>query len=123
MTRLKTRKEIERDPNLIVPIAFDDIFKTIFGKEENADITAYLISLLLKIPYERVKGKIIFKSNTHNKNRTLEKNSEKDIVFLVDTSEAMKINLEMNFRDYLEQQIIDRNVYFFYLIYLEEEIY
>ena len=123
MTRLKTRKEIKRDPNLIVPIAFDDIFKTIFGKEENTDITAYLISLLLKIPYERVKGKIIFKSNTHNKNRSSEKNSEKDIVFLVDTSEAMKINLEMNFRDYLEQQIIDRNVYFFYLIYLEEEIY
>ena len=26
MQKLKPRKEIERDPNLIVPIAFDDIY-------------------------------------------------------------------------------------------------
>ena len=45
--------------------------------EENKDITAYLVSLLLKIPYEDVKGKIVFKSTRHNKSRVKEKNSEK----------------------------------------------
>ena len=107
-----TRKELEKNPNFIVPIAFDDIFKVVFGTEENADITAYLVSLLLKIPYEKVKGKIVFKSVNNTKNRTKEKNSEKDIVFLVDTSIPMKLNLEMNRTDTIEQEIIDRNVYY-----------
>ena len=112
MTKLKTRKEIKRAKNLIVPIAFDDIFKVVFGREENADITAYLISLLLKIPYEKVKGKIKFKSTSHNKRMVNEKNSEKDIVFIVDLSEPLKINLEMNRCDSIEQTVIDRNTYF-----------
>jgi len=112
MTKVKTRKVVERDPNLMVPIAYDDIFKVVFGSEENADITAYLVSLLLKIPYERVKGRIVFKSTRQNKIRQKEKNSEKDIVFLVDTSEPLKINLEMNRYDTLENAIIDRNVYY-----------
>ena len=112
MNKTKTRKELENNPNFIVPIAFDDIFKVVFGSEENADITAYLVSLLLKIPYEKVKGKIVFKDSKNYKYRAKEKKSEKDIVFLVDTSVPMKINLEMNFRDTLESEIIDRNVYY-----------
>lgn len=70
------------------------------------------MSLLLKIPYEKVKGKIIFKSTRHNKSRVNEKNSDKDIVFIVDTSYPMKLNLEMNRTLDLEQPIIDRNTYF-----------
>ena len=109
---MKTRNKLETDPNSIVPIVFDDLFKIVFGREENADITAYLVSLLLKIPYERVKGKIKFKSTSHIKKMVSEKNSEKDIVFLVSMSEPLKINIEMNRTDYLESSIIDRNVYF-----------
>ena len=112
MKKRKSRDELERDPKLIVPIAADDIFKVVFGTEENADITAYLVSLLLKIPYERVKGKIIFKDAKNYKHRTKEKKSEKDIVFLVDTSVPLKLNLEMNYKDSLEPEIIERNVYY-----------
>ena len=61
MIKEKTRKQLERDPRLMVPIAFDDIFKVVFGSEENKDITAYLVSLLLKLPYEKVKGHVKFK--------------------------------------------------------------
>jgi len=111
MNKIKTRREIERNKKLIVPIAFDDIYKVVFGTEENANITAYLISLLLNIPYKSVKGKIIFKSTRHYKKRTKEKNSEKDIVFIVDTSIPLKINLEMN-RSKIGQPLIDRNTYF-----------
>ena len=112
MEKRKNRDELERDPKLIVPIAADDIFKVVFGTEENADITAYLVSLLLKIPYEKVKGKIIFKDTKNYKHRTKEKKSEKDIVFLVDTSVPLKLNLEMNYKDSLEPEIIKRNVYY-----------
>jgi len=112
MIKEKTRKQLERDPRLMVPIAFDDIFKVVFGSEENKDITAYLVSLLLKLPYEKVKGHIKFKESRNYKQRSKEKNSEKDIVFLVDTSEPMKLNLEMNRLERLEPETIDRNVYY-----------
>ena len=48
----------------MVPIIFDDIFKKVFGSKENADITAYLVSLLLKIPYEKVNGNIVTELGT-----------------------------------------------------------
>ena len=112
MIKEKTRKQLERDPRLMVPIAFDDIFKVVFGSEENKDITAYLVSLLLKLPYEKVKGHVKFKESRNYKQRSKEKNSEKDIVFLVDASESMKLNLEMNRLERLEPETIDRNVYY-----------
>jgi len=56
--------------------------------------------------------KIIFKSTSHYKKKVREKNSEKDIVFLVDLSEPLKLNLEMNRSDTLGQPIIDRNTYY-----------
>ena len=112
MKKEKVRKVLERDPSKIVPIAFDDIFKVVFGSEENKDITAYLVSLLLKLPYEKVKGHVKFKESRIYKQRSNEKNSEKDIVFLVDTSKPMKLNLEMNRLERLEPETIDRNVYY-----------
>ena len=112
MKNEKTRKVLERDLSKIVPIAYDDIFKVVFGSEENKDITAYLVSLLLKLPYEKVKGHVKFKESKNYKQRTKEKNSEKDIVFLVDTSKPMKLNLEMNRLERLEPETIDRNVYY-----------
>ena len=42
----------------------------IFGNEEYPNITAYLVSILLNIPYQLVKGKIVFK-NTKNNNFSL----------------------------------------------------
>lgn len=112
MNDVKNRKELIRDPNLLVPIAFDDVFKVVFGTEENSDITAYLVSLLLKIPYEKVEGKIIFKSPRQKNYKVRDKRSEKDIVFLVDTSVPLRINLEMNRIETIGKSLIDRNAYY-----------
>ena len=112
MLLLRTKNDNKRNPNLIVPIIYDDIFKRVFGSEENADITAYLVSLLLKIPYEKVKGNIVFKSTKQDNYRVNDKLAKKDIVFIVNIEEPLKLNLEMNRSFSLSKSIIDRNVYY-----------
>jgi len=112
MLLLRTKNDNKRNPNLIVPIIYDDIFKRVFGSEENADITAYLVSLLLKIPYEKVKGNIVFKSTKQDNYRVNDKLAKKDIVFIVNIEEPLKLNLEMNRSFSLSKRIIDRNVYY-----------
>ena len=96
----------------MIPIIFDDIFKKVFESEENADITAYLVSLLLKIPYEKVNGNIVFKSTKQDNYRVTDKLAKKDIVFIVNIDEPLKLNLEMNRTFSLSKSIIDRNVYY-----------
>ena len=49
------------------------------------------IKILLDIPYEDIKDKIVFKSLRHNDIRIKDKKCEKDIVFLVNLSEGYKI--------------------------------
>ena len=99
----------------IKPITRDKIFKIIFGNEEYPNITAYLVSILLNIPYQLVKGKIVFKNTKNNLKRVDEKASDKDVVFIVDLEEPydkLKVNLEMNNTKYISSITISRNVYY-----------
>ena len=99
----------------IKSITRDKIFKMIFGNEEYPNITAYLVSILLNIPYQLVKGKIVFKNTKNNLKRVVEKASDKDVVFIVDLEEPydkLKVNLEMNNTKYISSITISRNVYY-----------
>jgi len=109
MTTTLSKEKLLGNPKYIVPISYDLMFRELFGK--NPDVTAFLISALLGIPYEDVKGKIIFKDTTVNKNTLKSKHGEKDVLFTVDISEPLCINLEMNYKD-LDETKIERNVYF-----------
>ena len=111
MTNTQTKEILINDPRYIVPVSFDILFKELFGKEENADITAFLISALLDIPYHDVKGKIKFKGTTVNKNTVNSKHGQKDVLFTVEISEPLCINLEMNYKDLTDYKI-NRNIYF-----------
>ena len=106
-----TKEEYLRDPDSIVPICYDEMFRAVFGNEKYPNITAYLISLLTGIPYLDIKGHIVFK-NTKNNIRVKAKKSDKDVVFIVDLEESLKINLEMNYSYNLKSEIIDRNIYY-----------
>lgn len=107
-----TKDELIRDTNTYVPISFDPVFKEVFGNEKYPNNTAYLASILLDIPYEDIKGKIVFKSLRHNDIRIKDKKCEKDIVFLVNLSEGYKINIEVNMSKSGIQAIIARNYYY-----------
>ena len=107
-----TKEELIRDVNTYVPISFDPVFKEVFGNEKYPNNTAYLASILLDIPYEDIKDKIVFKSLRHNDIRIKDKKCEKDIVFLVNVSEGYKINIEVNMSKSGIQTIIARNYYY-----------
>ena len=62
MTNTLTKEILVNNPKYIVPISYDLLFRELFGK--NADVTAFLISALLNIPYHDVKGRIKFKDTT-----------------------------------------------------------
>ena len=109
MTNILTKEKLLNDSKYIVLISYDLLFRELFGK--NPDVTAFLISALLNIPYEEVKGKIEFKNTTVNKNTLKSKHGEKDVLFTVDIPEPLCINLEMNYKD-LDDVKIERNVYF-----------
>lgn len=106
-----TKEMAMKNPNLMVPIAFNDVFQEVFGKEENSNLTAILISALLDIPYDDVKDKIIFKNSKLNKINVNSKKGIKDVVFIVDIQEPLKISLEMN-KYNINDIIILRNLYY-----------
>ena len=107
-----TKKEIQNNPNLIVPIACDEVFREIFGNPKNVVFTEYLISALLDIPYQEVKGKVYFQTRTSNKVNINKKKIEKDVVFGVNIdNNKMIINLEMNYKDLSKYKIIRNTKY------------
>ena len=106
------KKQLINNPNKMVPICYDEMFKAVFGNREYPNITAYLISVLTGIPYSLLKGKIAFKNTNQKLSRVTDKKADKDVIFIVDLEEPLKINLEMNNRKTFKQEIIERNIYF-----------
>ncbi|MCI5967015.1 MAG: PD-(D/E)XK nuclease family transposase [Tenericutes bacterium] len=106
------KKLLINNPNKMVPICYDEMFKAVFGNREYPNITAYLISVLTGIPYSLLKGKIAFKNTNQKLSRVTDKKADKDVIFIVDLEEPLKINLEMNNRKTFKQEIIERNIYF-----------
>ena len=100
------------DPDSIVPICYDEMFKAVFGNEKYPNITAYLISILTDIPYSEIKGHVVFKNTKNNINRVNEKKADKDVVFIVDLEEPLKVNLEIDYIYNIREEIIDRNTYY-----------
>ena len=106
------KKQLINNPNKMVPICYDEMFKAVFGNREYPNITAYLISVLTGIPYSLLKGKIAFKNTNQKLLRVTDKKADKDVIFIVGLEEPLKINLEMNNRQTFKQEIIERNIYF-----------
>ena len=109
-----TNKKRKLREGEIIPGTYDEAFKLMWGNEDHPEVTALLISKLLDIPYDEVNGKIRF-TNTKNQNLSVgDKQSDKDVTFLVDTSEPYKISLEMNFSPsaLIHNSLIERNLYY-----------
>ena len=106
-----TKKDAINNPRYIVPAAWDTIFKELFGTIKNIDILELLISVLLNISYDDIKGKIKFQSIKMNKTTIKSKKGEKDIVFTVNTNPKTLVGFEMNLKDLTPIKII-RNLYF-----------
>ena len=111
MIKYVTREEAMNNPNLIVPIASDDIFHEVFGKQENVSNTEALISAFLDIPLEELKGRVEIKSRDMNHLTVNSKHGEKDIVVWISKDEPLKLTIEMN-RYSVSDSTIERNFFF-----------
>ena len=112
-TNITNKKKKLREGEMI-PLTYDGAFKLMWGNEDHPEVTALLISKLLNIPYDEVNGKIRF-TNSRNQNLSIgDKQSDKDVTFIVDTSEPYKISLEMNFSPtaLIHNSLIERNLYY-----------
>lgn len=105
------RNKLENNPKYIVPIAFDDIFRELFGTDKNIKVTTYLISAILNIPYKELIGHVRIKNPKMNNFKVKEKHAEKDIVVSVDIDNPLRINLEMN-KYNIANATIDRNIFY-----------
>ena len=111
MIKNVTIKDARNNPNLIVPLAADEIFYKVFGTQENVSNTEVLISVFLGIPLEDIKGRVEIKSRDMYNLSVYSKHGEKDIVAWVSKKEPLKIAIEMN--KYSTSKVtIDRNLFF-----------
>ena len=111
MRKNVTLEEAKKDPNLIVPLASDEIFYKVFGTPENVSNTEYLLSVFLGIPLKDLKGRVEVVSKSMNNLTVNSKNSEKDIVARVKISEPIKVTIEMN-KYSTSDSTINRNVFY-----------
>lgn len=114
MTKIMKARKRTLPEGEIIPLTFDECFKLMWGNENHPEVTALLISKLLRIPYEEVEGRIRF-TNGRNQNLSVgDKKSDKDVSFIVDMSTPYKISLEMNFSPsaLIHNSIVERNLYY-----------
>ena len=89
----------------LIPLTFDDMFTEIFNKEENICILEELVSGLLDIPLNNVRGNLKLMSRRLPKENR--KDSRKEVDLLLDLK-GEKINIEMSNTN--SEGVIKRNI-------------
>ena len=89
------------------PIKKDLLFKKVWGDPDGIQRTEALVSIMLRLPYEEVKGKLEIIETEKRLKRKSEKRQKSDIVIKLKLNLNNRINLEMNLTQY--QSILDRN--------------
>lgn len=94
----------------IIPMLNDKVFKRIWGSEKSIDRLEYLISVILHMPKERLRGKVEIIESEKRKANLKEKDQRVDIVAKVNFDNKQKINIELNVLNNKSQGLIDRNI-------------
>lgn len=109
MIKYKNFDELRNNPLFMVPMINDEIFSQIFANPDLIDNTAYLASALLFEPYEAIKNRVIL-ANFRNITRQVEVSRIRDLLFVVNLSNPLKISVEVNRHYGNSYYIINRNL-------------
>ena len=101
---------VEMKEKKLVPIKCDMVFKKMWGDPDNLDRLAALLSIILKIPYEKIKGNIEIIESEKRVTNYKEKINRCDVVARVRICSLGKVNLEMNLG--FDKTDIERNLGF-----------
>ena len=104
MTREKTK---------IIPLTSNTMFKEIFGRDENKEMTAYLISQYFELDYNFVLDNIIHQNTIQSINNL--KDYSYDVDIILSLNNEVLINVEMN--KYFWDGIENRNLSYFTKIF------
>jgi len=104
MTREKTK---------IIPLTSNTMFKEIFGRDENKEMTAYLISEYFELDYSFVLDNIIHQNTIQSINNL--KDYSYDVDIILSLNNEVIINVEMN--KYFWDGIENRNLSYFTKIF------
>lgn len=91
----------------LIPISCDMVFKKMWGDPDNINRLSALLSIILDIPYEKLKDRVEIIDADKRITTKDEKRQRFDILAKVKLSLLGKVNLEMNIG--FEQTDIDRN--------------
>lgn len=95
-----------------IPLAFDYKFKKVFGNNDAIERLEVFVSIILKIPYEQIKGNVTILNGEKRKKFKNERGRVADIYLslkLPDNNE--RIDIEVS-NQKINQGIIDRNIGF-----------
>ena len=98
----------------IVHMTDDLMFKKMWGDPNGIRRTEILVSIMLKVPYELIKGNIELIETEKRLKKKKDKRQKNDILAKIKLSKNEKVNLEMNLKK--STGLIDRNIT--YLAYI-----
>lgn len=101
---------IEIKEKKLVPIRCDKVFKKMWGDPDNINRLSALLSIILKIPYEKIKGNVEIIESEKRVTNHHEKLNRCDVVAKVKICSLGKVNLEMNLG--LDKTDLERNLGF-----------
>ena len=101
---------IEIKNKKLIPIKCDMVFKKVWGDPDNVDRLSTLLSIILRIPYERIKNNIEIIESEKRITNHKEKINRCDVVAKVKICSLGKVNLEMNLGFYKTD--LERNLGF-----------
>ena len=78
----------------IIPLITNTMFEEVFGKEENKEMLAYLISEYFEIEYEFVLENIVHQNTSQNIDNI--KDYKYDVDIILNLNNEVIINIEMN---------------------------
>ncbi len=96
----------------IMPQSYDEAFKIMYGNPNNIEVTTLLVSKILKIEYEDIEGKVELLPLSTPNEVIGEKLSERDVVVRVNITDRYKLVIEVNVKDRVYKNILDRNLYY-----------
>ncbi len=110
----KKNKEVhERKEGEIMPLIFDECFKIMFANQSHLETLTFLISKVLGIKYEKLKGNITLQPDKYPKAEIGKKQEERDLVVSVASLNDTKIMIEVNYNpnafDKLGEYFLDDN--------------
>lgn len=107
--KLLTFKECVENPEKIVGLRFDRMFKEVFGSLENKELIIYLLSILMDKKEKEIRKNIQMLPERFEMDSVKQKMQARDLAVALVGDKTTQINIELNICEY-DEILQDRNM-------------